>query len=73
MTSIPQRMVLAVFSGYKTMISPWLPPACRFQPTCSMYGAEAVRRHGVIRGVWLAVRRLLRCHPFSRGGFDPVP
>ena len=73
MTTIPQRMVLAVLSGYKTMISPWLPPACRFQPSCSMYGAEAVRRYGVIRGVWMAVRRLLRCHPFSRGGFDPVP
>jgi len=73
MTTIPQRLALAVLSGYKTIISPWLPPACRFQPTCSMYATEAIRRYGVIRGGWLAVRRLLRCHPFSRGGFDPVP
>jgi putative membrane protein insertion efficiency factor len=58
---------------YKTAISPMLPPACRFQPTCSEYAAEAVEYHGVMRGSWLAMKRLLRCNPFSRGGFDPVP
>ena len=59
--------------AYKMWISPWLPPACRFEPTCSVYAAEAIELHGVSRGLLLAVRRLARCHPFSRGGFDPVP
>ena len=58
---------------YKRFVSPLLPPACRFHPTCSEYAAEAVEAHGVARGLALAARRLLRCHPFSAGGFDPVP
>ncbi|TDI28121.1 MAG: membrane protein insertion efficiency factor YidD [Acidobacteria bacterium] len=73
MTTVPQRLALGLLSGYKTVISPWLPPSCRFQPTCSMYGAEAIQRYGVGRGAWMTVRRILRCHPFSRGGYDPVP
>jgi len=64
---------MAMLSGYKRFISPLLPPACRFEPTCSEYMLEAVRRHGVARGGWLGVRRLARCHPWNRGGYDPVP
>jgi len=59
--------------GYKRLISPMLPHACRFVPTCSEYGMEAVERHGAMRGSLLAVGRLLRCHPFARAGYDPVP
>jgi putative membrane protein insertion efficiency factor len=62
-----------MISGYRTMISPWLPPSCRFHPSCSRYGMEAISEYGALRGGWLAVRRVCRCHPFSRGGFDPVP
>jgi putative membrane protein insertion efficiency factor len=59
--------------GYKRWISPMLPNACRFVPTCSEYAMEAVERHGVLRGAWLAAGRLLRCHPFAHAGYDPVP
>jgi len=59
--------------GYKRWISPMLPHACRFVPTCSEYAWEAVERHGALRGSWLAVLRLLRCHPLARAGHDPVP
>ena len=59
--------------GYKRWISPMLPHACRFVPTCSEYALEAVERHGALRGSWLALTRLLRCHPFARAGHDPVP
>lgn len=57
---------------YKYAISPLLPPACRFTPTCSEYTVEAMVRYGFIKGAWLGVKRLLRCHPFSDGGYDPV-
>ena len=69
----PRTPVLALLRFYKGFISPLLPPACRFQPTCSEFAIEAVTVHGVLRGGWLSLRRLLRCHPFSKGGFDPVP
>ena len=58
---------------YKRWISPALPHSCRFVPTCSEYAMEAVERHGVLRGSWLAITRLLRCHPFARAGVDLVP
>ena len=70
---IARRFVMGVLSAYKRFVSPLLPPACRFQPTCSEYAREAVELHGVGRGLWLGVLRLARCHPWSRGGFDPVP
>jgi putative membrane protein insertion efficiency factor len=65
-------LVLDFLKLYKTFLSPFLPPACRFTPTCSEYAAEAVEKYGVIRGTWLATKRILRCQPFCKGGFDPV-
>lgn len=64
---------LALFRVYRTAVSPLLRPRCRFLPTCSAYGVEAVERYGAVRGLWLTCRRLLRCHPFHAGGYDPVP
>jgi uncharacterized protein len=58
---------------YQRLISPLLPPACRFYPSCSAYAVQALERHGAARGSWLTVRRLCRCHPFHPGGIDPVP
>ena len=66
-------IVLALLTGYRRLVSPLLPPACRFYPTCSAYAVEAVRRHGVARGIYLTVKRLGRCHPLCEGGVDPVP
>ncbi|MEJ5199627.1 MAG: membrane protein insertion efficiency factor YidD [Anaerolineae bacterium] len=68
-----KRLVLAVIRFYRTWISPGLPPSCRFYPTCSEYTYQAVEKYGVLRGGWLGVRRIVRCHPFNPGGFDPVP
>ena len=68
-----ERFVAAVFRHYKRYVSPLLPAACRFEPSCSEYAAEAVELHGVARGLALATQRLLRCHPLRHGGFDPVP
>jgi len=67
-----QQAVIAILRCYKRFLSPLLPSACRFEPTCSEYMLEAVQRHGVWRGIGLGVKRLLRCHPFCEGGFDPV-
>lgn len=67
------RVLMATLRGYRRFVSPLLPPACRFEPTCSEYTLEAVRRHGAARGAWLGVRRLARCHPWHPGGYDPVP
>jgi putative membrane protein insertion efficiency factor len=68
-----QRALTGAIRFYRRAISPLTPPSCRFQPTCSAYALEAVERHGAARGGWLALRRLLRCHPFCKGGYDPVP
>ena len=64
--------LIYLLRGYQVLISPLLPPACRFTPTCSEYAIEAVRQHGALRGTYMAARRLLRCHPFHPGGYDPV-
>ena len=67
-----QAVVIQLLRVYKGWVSPLLPSACRFYPTCSEYMLEAVQKHGAARGVWLGARRLARCHPFHEGGFDPV-
>ena len=72
--SFSVRLALAGLSFYKACISPWFAGTCRYQPTCSRYAYEAIERFGVLRGGWLGLRRLLRCHPFaSKLGHDPVP
>ena len=70
---LPRLALAGLIRAYQIAISPALPAACRFTPTCSQYALDAVRRYGALRGGWLAVRRLARCHPFHPGGFDPVP
>lgn len=67
------RGLLGLFVVYKRCLSPLFPPRCRFYPTCSDYCREAVERHGALRGAWLGLGRLCRCHPFAKGGVDPVP
>jgi len=73
MTNPLRAAALLLLRGYKRFISPLLPPMCRFEPTCSVYTMQAVEKYGVLRGVWLGIRRLARCHPFNPGGWDPVP
>jgi len=68
-----RAILLGLLAGYRRIISPLLPPACRFYPTCSAYAAEALRRHGTMKGSFLTVKRLARCHPFCEGGVDLVP
>jgi uncharacterized protein len=68
-----KTLVVFLITVYQKVISPAFPPSCRFVPTCSQYAKEAVLRHGALKGAYLAVRRLLRCHPFHAGGYDPVP
>ncbi len=67
------RALIGLVRFYRRWVSPALPPACRFVPTCSAYAEEALGRYGAARGSWLALRRLLRCHPFGGSGYDPVP
>ncbi|HEX9247315.1 MAG TPA: membrane protein insertion efficiency factor YidD [bacterium] len=64
---------LVLIRFYQRWISPYTPPSCRFSPSCSEYAAQAVERYGLVRGGWLAMRRVFRCHPFHAGGHDPVP
>jgi putative membrane protein insertion efficiency factor len=72
MNQIAKSFVLILLRGYKWAISPLFLPACRYVPTCSEYAMEAVDRYGILRGGWMATRRVLRCHPFVKGGYDPV-
>ena len=72
MTRIPRAVVAGFIKLYQLMASPF-PSPCLHVPSCSMYTLEAVRKHGALRGCWLGVRRISRCHPFSQGGYDPVP
>ena len=66
-------LLVGLIRGYRVLISPLIPPTCRFYPTCSQYALQAVERFGALLGGWLAIRRVLRCHPFHPGGYDPVP
>ena len=68
-----RRALILAIRAYKLLISPFLPPSCIYHPTCSQYAAEAVEKHGALKGAWLAVKRVLRCNPLSKGGFDAVP
>jgi len=68
-----KRMLLAALAAYRYLFRPLLGANCRFYPSCSDYGREAIERHGAVRGTWLTVRRVGRCHPYHPGGFDPVP
>jgi len=66
-------LLIGLLRVYQVAISPFIPPACRFYPTCSQYAVDAIERRGVMMGLWLAAWRLLRCHPWNPGGYDPVP
>jgi len=68
-----RRIAVLPIRFYQLCISPLLPASCRFVPTCSAYAVEAIMKHGVVRGSWLAIRRILRCHPWGGSGYDPVP
>lgn len=68
-----RKILIAFIAGYRYLISPLLGSHCRFHPSCSSYAQAAIARHGVLSGGWLALRRLLRCHPWAPGGYDPVP
>ena len=68
-----KSILMSIIKFYQKAISPLTPPSCRFHPTCSHYGLEAIETHGALKGSWLAVRRISKCHPFHEGGYDPVP
>jgi hypothetical protein len=71
--SRPARVLIAPIRFYQRFISPALPPTCRFTPSCSAYAVGALQEHGALRGLWLAARRIAKCHPWHAGGYDPVP
>lgn len=73
LTRIPTRIAILLIRTYQKLVSPNLSPSCRFQPSCSQYALDCISRFGVLRGSWLGVGRIARCHPFHPGGFDPVP
>jgi putative membrane protein insertion efficiency factor len=68
-----RRVALALIRGYQRTLSRVLPSTCRFEPSCSEYGHQAIERHGLLRGGWMTMKRIGRCHPFHPGGYDPVP
>ncbi|MCM3638176.1 membrane protein insertion efficiency factor YidD [Sporosarcina luteola] len=68
-----KSILISIIKIYQKIISPLTPPSCRFYPTCSHYGVEALQKHGALKGTWLTIRRISKCHPFHEGGFDPVP
>ncbi|AUZ27567.1 MULTISPECIES: membrane protein insertion efficiency factor YidD [Bacillus] len=68
-----KTLFIGLIRGYQKFISPLTPPTCRFYPTCSQYGIEAIKTHGALKGGWLTIKRILKCHPFHPGGVDPVP
>ncbi|WP_167629614.1 membrane protein insertion efficiency factor YidD [Listeria valentina] len=68
-----KKILVGLIGLYRKFISPLTPPSCRFSPTCSEYGIEAIQTHGALKGSYLTIRRILKCHPFHKGGFDPVP
>ncbi|MFT0801970.1 membrane protein insertion efficiency factor YidD [Bacillus swezeyi] len=68
-----KTLFMLIIRIYQKWISPILPPSCRFYPTCSNYGLEAIEKHGAFKGGWLTIKRILKCHPFHPGGVDPVP
>jgi putative membrane protein insertion efficiency factor len=72
-TSPAALPLLGIVRAYQALVSPLLPPSCRFYPSCSAYAVTALQRHGAAKGSWLAARRIARCHPFHPGGLDPVP
>ena len=71
--NLPMKGMLVMLRFYTREISPMLPPCCRYTPTCSEYAMQAVEKYGAVKGGWLAAKRILRCHPFHEGGYDPVP
>jgi uncharacterized protein len=73
MQTIPATFLIALLSAYRFIVSPWFGQCCRFYPSCSQYALDALTAHGALRGSWLAVRRVARCHPWHPGGIDPVP
>ena len=68
-----KKILLLLIKFYRTCISPLFPPSCRYIPTCSQYALEAIEKYGALKGTWLTAKRLSRCHPFHKGGYDPVP
>lgn len=69
----PRQILMWIIRGYQLLLSPWFGARCRFYPSCSCYAHTAIERYGALHGTWLGLRRLLRCHPFHKGGYDPVP
>ena len=73
MTAVPvRRLVIGLIQVYRTFLSPILPPTCRYEPSCSIYTVQAIEKYGVLKGLFMGILRVLRCHPFAKGGFDPV-
>ena len=73
MTAVPvRRLFIGLIQVYRKFVSPMLPPTCRYEPSCSLYTVQAIEKYGVLKGLFMGILRVLRCHPFARGGFDPV-